>query len=285
MRYLIYICTFFFGFQSSASDSLIQNMTYKQGLTKAIEEQKILVVKIDADWCKPCKELTAEFESNQEFRSVIERSAILIRLDLRDESGKEFLLDKGVHSYPSVFMENPSQEGYLEFIGKQPISNYLSGVKDLADPDNNDLNKWKKLLASGIANESEILAYSKELKRFHLNPDELILQFFSEFDFRNTTALEVEIFNINYSREVDALHRSAILNHLQGWNVINAIDSKALFNKICLYVYRDAARVNNKDILNSFIDENIELIILMTGSSDRKRALEYIEDLVEHAYG
>lgn len=282
MRLIIFIALFI-SFRLVAADSLIQNLSYKQGLARAIEEQKVLIVKIDADWCKPCKELTAEFESNLEFRSAVEQNAIIIRLNAADPSTKEFLIDRRVRSYPSVYMESPTSSGYLEYIGKQPIINYIKAIQELANPTQSDYYKWRLALSKGVASQSEILAYSKELVRYHLEPDALILQYLSELDMSSPSAIDIEIFSLNYSDVVDKLHRQTILKNLIVWQSINNKSATELFNAIAINVYHEAVRKNDNQILHSFVDDNLKLIQFLSGKSDRKSIVMYIENLVEHS--
>lgn len=282
MRLLVVIALFS-SFRLIAADSLIQNLSYKQGLARAIEEQKVLIVKIDADWCKPCKELTAEFESNANFRSVVEQHAIIIRLNAGDSKAKEFLIDRKVRSYPSVYMESPTGKGYLEYIGKQPIQNYINAIQELANPTQSNMFKWRLALSKGVASQSEILAYSKELVRYHLEPDALILQYLSEINMASADVIDIEIFSLNYTEVVDRLHRETVLQHLIVWQSINPKSATNIFNTVALYVYHEAVRKNDSEILHGFVDENLKLIQFLSGKSDRKAIIDYIESLVEHS--
>ena len=83
---------------------------------------KPVLVKFEADWCAPCKQLSKEFEKPA-FEEISE-SVILVRIDIDRQS--DVADDYDVESIPHVMLIDGNKEIVAEKIGFDGIDKWLS---------------------------------------------------------------------------------------------------------------------------------------------------------------
>ncbi|RJE73886.1 thioredoxin family protein [Reichenbachiella sp. MSK19-1] len=153
---------------------------------KAIEEQKLIIIDIDAEWCKPCKVMNKELWESEDMKAY-SYQFIFVRLDFEKDRGLTNRV--GVSALPSVLVTDPigntiwSQQGYR---GKahylsifKALPPYKVPIKQLLIGNNNqlDIEGWKT-----IANLYQTLALSSSHEEIRLGLLKISSAYYEEID-------------------------------------------------------------------------------------------------------
>ena len=117
---LAIICTV--GAVSAKGLNTIKDKTFAEAVAQADTEGKTLIVDVYAEWCPPCKFMTANIFPSEKVESL-NKNFLLYKLDAEKGEGPKLAKEWNVRGYPTfVFIKN----------GKE-ISRHVGGSKTPED--------------------------------------------------------------------------------------------------------------------------------------------------------
>ncbi len=98
----------------------IQYSEFAQAKQEAIDEDKLIMIKVEAENCKSCERLNALLDSNDNIKEMVNRHIKAVKIDTNYES-----LPDGLHSIgtPTLFLINPKDEDrvMMKLVGNDAI--------------------------------------------------------------------------------------------------------------------------------------------------------------------
>ncbi|UKJ06778.1 thioredoxin family protein [Solitalea lacus] len=200
--------------------------TWKEILTKAKQENKLVFVDVYTSWCGPCKKMVAEVFPKKEVGDVFNASFINYKIDAEKGEGMQIAKEFGVKSYPTYLFVNGDgglvyrSGGYNE--AKKFLQEATIALKEKKDP--KPLAKWEDEYDAGQRSKEFLLGYLKKRATLkapsaevievlvpQLTPADLLSQeFLTSVIYSNENIAYVpkgKFFNyvINHHDEIDAL--------------------------------------------------------------------------------
>ena len=92
-------------------------LAFNDGMDKALEENKPIIVDVFADWCQPCKMMDKEIYANEKIIEYLNKNFIAIKVDGESEnkikfdekeySEREWSMNMSVMAYPTTMFFEP----------------------------------------------------------------------------------------------------------------------------------------------------------------------------------
>ena len=92
-------------------------LAFNDGMDKALEENKPIIVDVFADWCQPCKMMDKEIYANEKIIEYLNKNFIAIKVDGESEnkikfdekeySEREWSMNMSVMAYPTTMFFGP----------------------------------------------------------------------------------------------------------------------------------------------------------------------------------
>ncbi|MCZ2357509.1 MAG: thioredoxin family protein [Bacteroidia bacterium] len=119
------------------SEIIFENISFKNALQKAKQENKLLFVNVYAVWCAPCKEL-----KNKTFKSSKVADAVnarFINLDINAEEGEgiDFSKKYKVTAHPLVLIIDATGKEKKRILGYRNDTQLLSELNEFLPNNNN----------------------------------------------------------------------------------------------------------------------------------------------------
>ena len=92
-------------------------LAFNDGMDKALEENKPIIVDVFADWCQPCKMMDEKIYANEKIIEYLNKNFIAIKVDGESEnkikfdekeySEREWSMNMSVMAYPTTMFFDP----------------------------------------------------------------------------------------------------------------------------------------------------------------------------------
>jgi thiol-disulfide isomerase/thioredoxin len=89
---------------------MFSQLTYKEALAKAKDENKLVFLDFRADWCKPCIEMEQTTFLDSSLGDLLNNNCVNLKIDVDQFSGMDLRDKFTVHSYPTMLLIDPVNE-------------------------------------------------------------------------------------------------------------------------------------------------------------------------------
>ena len=117
--------------------------SFDEGLTKAFNENKLLLVDFYTDWCGWCKKMDATTYQDKEVMKYLNENFVLVKLNPEKEGSvnfqgntfqhNEFAAAAGVKGFPATAFFTSSSEFIRTFPGYMDAESFLDLLKKLVE--------------------------------------------------------------------------------------------------------------------------------------------------------
>lgn len=142
MNKIILILSFLISVAAQAQNSTeetnikFDNIPYKELLTKAKKEKKLLFIDAYAEWCGPCKLMVKNIFTQKSVSDYYNSSFINSSFDMEKGEGREIAQKFGVRSYPTFLFINGDGELVYQSMGYMDEKEFLALGKQANNPAN-----------------------------------------------------------------------------------------------------------------------------------------------------
>lgn len=292
--FLLIVLTLFLSPLISNAESGIDfaNKSLEEAKKIAAKENKIIFIDAYADWCGPCKWMSANTFPDSEVGVYFNQQFISLQIDMESEIGLEFDLEYGVDSYPTLLFLNSKGEvikrhsgalDALEFLSlgkrvidptsalsyqlklkletegktEELISEYLIAcMEEDEEPDENLKISYQSILEKKCKTDSQFIPdYLIQSNDFELDVnDKLVTQYFSELN--TNTLIEDEPFTIFYYYQKD-LKAESTLYFIENYDAFGNVWGEYVEDKLGLLIVNSVEEIMTgklkKEELYSFI--------------------------------
>ncbi|MDR6527861.1 thioredoxin-related protein [Chryseobacterium rhizosphaerae] len=121
----------------SAQESIqFQELPFKDIITKAKKEKKLVFLDAYASWCGPCKMMEKNVFTQKSVGDYFNASFINARFDMEKGEGREIAAKYGVRSYPTYLFLNGEGELVSQNSGYMEAGMFVTMAQDINSPGN-----------------------------------------------------------------------------------------------------------------------------------------------------
>ncbi len=287
---------------SSFSQIKFEKGSLSDILTKAKQENKIVMVDVMTDWCKWCIELDNKVYSNADVSEFANANQVNFKIDAEKGEGVDFAKKYKIQGYPTVLFLKSDGEEIDRIYGYVPLKDFSEMMKDY----NKGINTYpylKDLLAKEPNNiEANLKMADKEMAlgqlddaKAHLNniikqdpentvgkTDDAKYRLASLAD-KSTIAKELEAF-INENPNSDVLKDAYVsLAETYTYALEDKVNGEKYYAKsLELFPNDDGVKSSYGQYLNGVA---LNLADKGTGEADYKKGLEVINQALTYVAG
>ncbi|MEY8759609.1 thioredoxin family protein [Chryseobacterium tongliaoense] len=125
-----------------------QEVPFKDLITKAKKENKLVFIDAYASWCGPCKMMEKNVFTKKSVGDYYNTNFVNARFDMEKGEGREIAAKYGVRSYPTYLFLNGDGELISQNMGYMEESMFLAMAQDINSP-NNKKGSLKDRFANG----------------------------------------------------------------------------------------------------------------------------------------
>jgi thioredoxin-related protein len=107
---------------------------WKEVVSKAKEENKLIFVDAYTDWCGWCKVMDKNTFSDSTIAAFLHEYFIPAKFDMEEGDGLKLTMKFGVTSFPSFFVFNTGGRRVFTTVGYQPPEDFIEELKKAVDP-------------------------------------------------------------------------------------------------------------------------------------------------------
>ncbi|MDC9724193.1 MAG: thioredoxin family protein [Urechidicola sp.] len=141
----------------------------------AAKENKIIFVDAYADWCGPCKWMSANTFPDLEVGNYFNEQFISLQIDMESEVGIDFDLEYGIDAYPTLLFLNSKGEVIKRYSSALDAQELLGFGKRVIDPTSALSYKLKKKIDAGDMDENLLSEYLIACIEDFEEPDDVII--------------------------------------------------------------------------------------------------------------
>jgi thiol-disulfide isomerase/thioredoxin len=126
----------FFSIQSFAAGiNFIENKTWKEILSMAKKQNKLVFLDAYATWCGPCKYLQKNVFTSIEVGKFYNANFINVKMDMEAGEGIQLSEELGITSYPTLFFINGDGKVVHKTIGAMESADFIALGKAAVNPE------------------------------------------------------------------------------------------------------------------------------------------------------
>ena len=131
------------GFSQDDTDTFF-HQDWNAALSKAKENNKILLVDCYTDWCGWCKVMDKNTFRDSTIKEFLDKNFVVLKMNAEKDFGIDLAMKYRVLMFPSILFYNPDGSLIKKSLGYQDSEKFMETLNDIID-----LNKEKKFY-SGI---------------------------------------------------------------------------------------------------------------------------------------
>lgn len=113
-----------------------QALPFKDLVSKAKKENKLVFIDAYASWCGPCKMMEKNVFTRKSVGDFYNKNFVNARIDMEKGEGREIAQKFGVRSYPTYLFLNSDGELISQNVGYMEESVFLAMAQDINSPSN-----------------------------------------------------------------------------------------------------------------------------------------------------
>jgi len=149
---------------------------WKEAISQAKKEKKILFVDAYADWCGPCKWMASNAFMEEEVGKYFNSNFISIQIDMESDAGKEFDKIYEVSAYPTIFFLDGDGKIIKQNVGAVDGTELLKIAKLAVDPTSTKTYQLKKKIDDGDNSSKTLNEYILACMEEDMEPNDKILE-------------------------------------------------------------------------------------------------------------
>jgi thioredoxin-related protein len=142
---LLFFVLILFTVRTFANEIEFSQGTYNDVLTKAKNENKILMIDFMTDWCKWCVELDKKVYTNSEVAAFANKHQVNWKIDAEKGEGPDLAKKFNVSGYPTIVFVNGNGEEIDRIVGYLPAKGFLAAITDF-NAGKNTMGYFKAIL-------------------------------------------------------------------------------------------------------------------------------------------
>ncbi|MEY2950710.1 MAG: thioredoxin family protein [Saprospiraceae bacterium] len=211
-------------------------------LDLAKKQDKIIFLDAYAEWCGPCKLMSAKVFTDSEVGSYFNKNFINVKIDMEKGEGLKLRSQYQVSAYPTLLFITPAGEIVQKKVGALNARDFLLlGKSAFRNYDRSEF--YAKQYEEGNRDLTFLLAYIKSLNNANKSPIKVANEFINTHSGSYT---EKELLLIYEAAvEIDSKVFEEFTNHYK--EIIKLVDAQALEEKIldaCIHTARKANEFN-----------------------------------------
>lgn len=208
----------------------------------AKEQDKIIFLDAYAEWCGPCKLMSAKVFTDTEVGSFFNNNFINVKIDMEKGEGLKLRAQYQITAYPTLLFITPNGEIIQKKIGALNAHDFLLlGKSAFRNYDRSDF--YAQQYEEGNREITFLLAYIKSLNKVEKSPIKVANDFLSN---HTDPFTEQELLLIYESAvEIDSKVFEEFIAHYK--EISNLVDAQSLDDKIlkaCIHTARKAQEYN-----------------------------------------
>ena len=266
---------------ASAQGIKFVESNFKEALTQAEQENKLLFMDCYTSWCGPCRLLANRVFPNDSIGQFFNKHFISLKVDMEKGEGPALARQYGVKAYPTLLFIDPStQEIVSQVVGFRTVKALLEDAQKAANP-NRNLQGLAAQFNENPANPAIASAYLEGLWAASLNQerDETLKKYLSRLTPEeicttdNWKILSAHTEN-PYSYAFDCLHKNS-----EGFR--NVVGKEAVNAKLDhLYRYASMKFIYRKRVPeNEFPQNNFNKLIELLKQEEGAEFAYYLTQL------
>lgn len=164
-KIIIYCSLFLFASQIFAEDGIqFSHGTWKEILSQAKKENKLVFIDVYTSWCGPCKKMVAEVFPRKEIGTLFNTSFVNYKIDAEKGEGIEIAKKFGVRSFPTYLFVNGDGDLVYRTGGYMPPVAFMQeadiALKEKEDP--KPYIKWEEEYVKGKRDKKFLMGYMRK---------------------------------------------------------------------------------------------------------------------------
>jgi len=151
---LIFALIFLYNIKASADEINFEKGTYKEVLTKAKSENKILMIDFFTDWCKWCVELDKKVYTDKDVAEFANLKQVNWKIDAEKGEGPDLAKKYSVSGYPTIVFVDGNGDEIDRIVGYMPAKDFLKRIKEF----NEGVNTYGSIMKLIKGNPDDIKA-------------------------------------------------------------------------------------------------------------------------------
>lgn len=245
------LCIFFLSAIGQESKDDFFHEDWEGALTKAKEDNKILLVDYYTDWCGWCKVMDKNTFNDSIVRDFLDDNFVVLKINAEKDLGIDLAMKYRVMVFPSILFYNP--QGYLikKSLGYQDAEKFMKTLKDIVKI--NDQGLYYKGINQDIKldfPEFYAKAFGKYGKREF--PDSKIVMDY--LNGQENLFNEVN-FSVIYRFKTDSIINNYFLENYDKYKSLYGVeDVEYKFNSIINPIFSDVCQTNDTVKLFELLD-------------------------------
>lgn len=184
MKKLLALCIALFSLVNVHAEDGIQfsHGSWKEILSQAKKENKLVFIDVYTSWCGPCKMMAAEVFPQQIVGDKFNASFINYKIDAEKGEGVQIAKQFEVKAFPTYLFVNGDGQLIYRTSGYMPAASFLNeaNIAQKAKNDPKPIAKWQDEYNSGKRSKDFLLAYMKKRSNLKLPSAEITEDVFSK---------------------------------------------------------------------------------------------------------
>ncbi|MBV8251520.1 MAG: thioredoxin family protein [Chitinophaga sp.] len=154
--------------------------SWKEILSQAKKENKLIFIDVYTSWCGPCKMMAAEIFPQKVVADKFNASFINYKIDAEKGEGVQIAKQFEVHAFPTYLFVNGNGDLIYRTSGYMPAASFLdqANIALKAKDDPKPIAKWQDEYNNGKRSKDFLLAYMKKRSNLKLPSAEIIEELF-----------------------------------------------------------------------------------------------------------
>lgn len=220
-----------------------RSLSFAEAQAAAKAENKVIFIDAYAEWCGPCKWMTANIFTQAEVANYYNQNFINLKVDMEKGEGKELAKRYGVQAYPTLLWLNAEGQVLFKAVGaSQEAQVYIDRGEQARDPKGN-LLYLQENLAQEAQNPVFMGRYFKAKAAANDLDEAEVDAFFSQFPVAKWASdslfdlLKVSVTSSESESFREALGEQALFYKKQGKEAQSFFEN-AFFNQLATQRYR-----------------------------------------------
>lgn len=190
--------------------------TWKEILSQAKKQNKLVFIDVYTSWCGPCKQMVAEIFPKKEVGELFNASFINYKIDAEKGEGVEIAKKFGVRAYPTYLFVNGDGELVYRTSGYMAAAPFLQeaniALKEKDDP--KPFVEWEKEYNQGKRDKAFLIGYMKKRALLKLPSAEVAEDLFALLTKEELANKDIISHIVFYSDRAEYVPQGKVFNYV-----------------------------------------------------------------------